>query len=232
MLLGWLQAAVPIILDVVVLYLLINGPRRRFPLVAVFCAMQIVVTCAVVGVSLVSQNRRLYLATSWTGDLVAHAVISLLMISLIRQTLDDNDARDKTVLLIALGVICFALVSAYVFYDPLLGRWMTPLSRNLSFGEEVLNLILWSILLKGRGSGHLFLMVSAGIGVQVTGEVIGHTLRLYTSRSTVWVPNTLVYVSEVVCLCIWVWAFRSAAKGKIPPTPEPHLPGPSRPLPV
>lgn len=232
MLFGWLQAAFPLFLDAVVLYFLVKAPRRRFPLVAVFCAMQIVVTSAVVGVALISQSRPLYVATYWTGDLVGHAVISLLMISLIWQTLEDNRARKKTILLIGLGVICFALGSAYVFYDPLLGRWMTPLSRNLSFGEEVLNLILWSLLLKGRGSGYLLLMVSAGIGVQVTGEVIGHTLRLYTSRSIVWVPTTLVYVSEVVCLCIWVWAFRSAAKGEIPPTPHPHLREPSRPLQV
>lgn len=217
---GWLQIILALALDFVVIYYLAKGPGRRFPLVFVFCLIQVLGTCTdlISATLLGTANRRTYLQIFWTGDLVAHAAISFLMISLIWQTIDDEDARKKTVSLVAAGVVCFAIASAFIFYDPHLSRWMTPLSRNLSFGEEVLNLILWSILLKGRASDYLLLMVSAGIGVQVTGEVIGHTLRLYTNNSTVWVPNLLVYISEIVCLCIWIWAFRAAAKGQAPPS--------------
>ena len=217
MLLGWLPVVFPIALDLFVLYFLFRGPRRSFPFVIVFCVIQILVTCANVGSFLLAgtaQNRHLYLEIFWTGDLIAHAAISLLIVSLIWQTLEANQARKVTVALIAAGLLGFAIASAYVFHAPQLSRWMTPLSRNLSFCEEILNLILWSILLKSKASNYLLLMVSAGIGVQVTGEVIGHTLRLYTGPSTVWVPNTLVYISEIVCLCIWIWAFRAAATAK------------------
>ena len=209
---GWLfRSSLAFLLNVVVLIYLYRGRLwKRFPLVGIDCLVQIAVMSIVTIAALIGIQKHLQLQMFWTGDLIAHAAISLLIISLIWQTLDDG-ARKNTVLLISAAVVGFALVSSYIFYDPHLNRWMTPVSRNLSFCEEMLNLILWSILLKGKASDYLLLMVSAGIGVQVTGEVIGHTLRVYASDSILWVPNTLVYISEIVCLGIWIWVFRGAA---------------------
>ena len=221
---GWLfRSGIAVVLILVVLVLLSRGSWRRFPLVYLFCIIQILVIFADTITILIGKPRQ-YLQIFWTGDLVAHAAISVLMISLIWHTLEKNHDRKNTISLITAGMICFALGSAYTFHNPHLSRWMTPLSRNLSFGEEVLNLILWSMLLKNKASDYLLLMVSAGIGVQVTGEVIGHTLRLYTGQATVWVPNNLVYISEIVCLCIWTWAFRSAAHGQLSAIRNPVLP--------
>ena len=222
--LGWLvRSGFALVLISAVLVYLSKGLWRRFPLVGILCTIQ-VVGILIDSISvLIGAPRRLQVQMYWTGDLIAHAAISLLIISLIWQTLDAGQNRKVNVMMIGAGVLCFAIGSAYIFYDPRITRWMTPVSRNLSFCEEVLNLILWSILLKGRASDYLLLMVSAGIGLQVTGEVIGHTLRLYTGPSTLWVPNTLVYISEIVCLCIWIWAFRAAANGQVPPIAPPAL---------
>ncbi len=227
---GWLlRSGLAVVLISAVLVYLSRGLWRRFPLVGIFCLVQVLVVSTDSISVLIGAPRRLQVQMYWTGDLIAHAAISLLIISLIWQTLDADQNRKATVILIGAGVLCFALASAYIFYDPRMTRWMTPLSRNLSFCEEVLNLILWSILLKGRASDYLLLMVSAGIGLQVTGEVIGHTLRLYTGPSTLWVPNTLVYISEIVCLCIWIWAFRAAVNGQVPPIAPPALRNMSQP---
>ena len=214
---GWLfRSGLALVLSLIVLiYLVRAGLWRRFPLVGPFCIVQIVVILIDTIAVLIGLPRRLQVQMIWTGDMVAHAAISLLIISLIWQTLDEGP-RKNTVLLLTAGVMGFALASSYVFYDVRLSRWMTPVSRNLSFCEEVLNLILWSLLLKGKTSDYLLLMVSAGIGVQVTGEVIGHTLRVYASESIMWVPNTLVFISELVCLGIWIWAFRTAANRAVP----------------
>lgn len=221
--LGWpLRTSLAVILIVIVLAYLSKGLWRRFPIVGILCLIQLLgISIDTISV-LVGTPRQLHLEMFWTGDLIAHVAISVLMISLIWQTLEENQRRNM-VWIIGAGMIFFAIGSAYTFYSPHLNGWMTPLSRNLSFGEEILNLVLWSILLKGKAFDYLLLMVSAGIGVQVTGEVIGHTLRLYTDASTVWVPNTLVYISEIVCLCIWIWAFRSAANGQVPPIAHPAL---------
>jgi hypothetical protein len=215
--LGWLlRSGFAVALIVVVLLYLARGLGKRFPLVGVLCLVQLLGISIYTISVLIGTPRKLYLQMFWAGDLVAHAAICVLIISLIWQTVGKSKGRERTVFFVAAGLVAFALGSGYTFYSPHLSAWMTPVSRNLSFSEEVLNLILWSLLLKAKGSDYLLLMVSAGIGVQVTGEVIGHTLRLYTGPSTVWVPNNLVYVSEVVCLCIWIWAFRAAATGQVP----------------
>lgn len=207
---GWrLLGILAITLDLLVIFLVAKRAARRFPLVLIFCAVQILITFSNFTLAaLLANQRRLFLELYWTGDFVAHAVISLLIISLIWQAMEDKPGRTRSAQLLFAGVLCFALLSAYIFYDSHLNRWMTPVSRNLSFCEELLNLLLWTMLLQRRASDYQLLMVSAGIGVQVTGEVIGHTLRLYTH--TEWVPNVLLSLCEILCLVIWIWAFRAA----------------------
>ena len=108
---------------------------------------------------------------------------------------------------------CLALGSILIFRDPLPSRWLVPVTRNLSFGEEICNLVLWSLLLQRSEFDQQHLIVSAGIGIQVTGEVIGHTLRLYSSPALIWVPDLLIFLCETLCLLVWVWAFRNNRPG-------------------
>src|SRR6267378_2494827 len=107
-----------------------------------------------------------------------------------------------------------ALGSILAFRDPRITVWMTPVSRNLSFCEEILNFMLWTALIRNRDYDRLLLFISAGIGIQVTGEVIGHTIRTFMWTGTMlWLPDTLVTVSEIICLLTWVWAFYSTERG-------------------
>jgi hypothetical protein len=217
MLLGWLlPSCFAFVLELLVIYYLAKGPRKRFPFVFVFCAIQVLAVTADTFFSTVLGARtHVYPRVYWAGDLIAHGAILLLILSLIWQSLEQRTDRRKAIGVLGLAVISFALFSAYTFHDPNLNRWMTSLSRNLSFGEEILNMILWALLIQRRASDYLLLMVSAGIGVQVTGEAIGHTLRLYARSATLWVPNLLVYLAEILCLSIWIWAFRSAGKKRV-----------------
>jgi hypothetical protein len=55
----------------------------------------------------------------------------------------------------------------------------------------------------------------------VTGEVIGHTIRIYAAFSRfLWLPDILVVVSEMLCLLIWIYAFWTA-----PPAGSPAAEG-------
>jgi hypothetical protein len=217
MLFGFFDTCLAVVLELLVIYYLARGPRKRFPFVLVFCVVQVlVVSTDTLFSPLIGVRTSAYVLIYWAGDMIAHAAIVLLTISLVGQTLEQRPERRKAIVLLGVAVVCFALFSAYIFHEANISRWMTSVSRNLSFCEEMLNLILWTLLIQRRDSDYLLLMVSAGIGVQVTGEAIGHTLRLYTrSHSAVWVPNLLVYVAEILCLCIWIWAFRSARNKQI-----------------
>jgi hypothetical protein len=155
-----------------------------------------------------------YSTIYWFDDIVLHGFVILMVIALTRTALRGASPLLPRALLF--GAVAFAVGSMYVFHSPTLGQWMTPVSRNLSFCEEVLNLVLWAILVRHEEHDLTLLLVSAGLGIQVTGEVIGHTLRLYShSRSVVWIPDVLTNIAQFSCLLIWIWAFHRARR--VPP---------------
>src|SRR5260370_12314565 len=205
---GWsLPSLVAICREALALYYLVRGQLKRFRAVLVYCLYGI---CSSLTETLSYAASGLrpgtYARVYWVNDLVEHAIVILLVIALIRTALENHPQRKLAGSLLLVAALTFAVGSVVVFQGPNLTRWMTPVSRNLSFCEEGLNLILWAILIQRRDDDHQLLLVSAGIGIQVTGEVIGHTLRLYTAlQSSLWIPNLLVTASAVLWLLIWIW---------------------------
>ena len=144
----------------------------------------------------------MYAVVYWVLDLGLHVLVISLLATLIRF------ARGKTSsLFMVVGTITMAgvLIAALLLpYDPRFGYWMTGAVRNLSFCEELLNFILWTLLLRHTVAPPV-LWVSAGLGIQVTGEVVGHSLRLLSSRSALWAPDVLINVCEIMALAIWLY---------------------------
>jgi len=167
-----------------------------------------------------------YAMQYWTSDVVNHGLILLLVLFLIREALVGDRGPDMTTFMIVAPVVVFVGVTLYLLYDPLSGRhWIFPLSRNLSFIEEVLNFVLWTILIRNRSREVVLLLVSAGLGIQVTGEVIGRTIRLYArSPSISWLPDAIVLLCEVGALFIWYRAFRAYGRQRAEsPRPRPAI---------
>jgi F0F1-type ATP synthase assembly protein I len=84
---------------------------------------------------------------------------------------------------------------------------MTKLARNLSFCSVILNLALWAVLIKARHTDRRLLLISGGLGVQMAGKAIGHSLR-QVSASTVLAGNLVYVLSHLACMYIWWQAFR------------------------
>jgi hypothetical protein len=208
---AWMvPSVIGLLLDILVIAYLVRGPLNRF--IFVFCYCFVEAVFFVIGsLSYLQLGPRgvSYDKIYWAADLVSHALITLILLSLIRESLGSNAHLKRLaswVLPVAIAGV--ALGSALTFQDPRITAWMTPVSRNLSFCEEILNFMLWTALIRNRDYDRLLLFISAGIGIQVTGEVIGHTLRTFMFRRTmIWLPDTLLMVSEIVCLLTWVWAF-------------------------
>lgn len=197
----------PLVLNLAVVYRVTRGWLTSFPLVFCFCLTQILVEAAgaIVNVRF-GPHARFYFEVFWAGDLLAHTLVIVLISMLIRRAVPVA-VKNRAVVAVLLGMAALAASSLVILYSSHINRWMTPVTRNMSFGEELLNLILWTLLLQKSDYDYQLLVVSAGIGIQVTGEVIGHTLRLYTSNSSMWVPDQLVFISEMMCLLVWLWAF-------------------------
>jgi hypothetical protein len=222
----FLELSLSVSLEIAVLVYLARHALSRFPHVFLYTLFQV---CSVVILNICSiqlaGDRVAYARVYWILDSIQHGLILLLIVSLIGKSLEGNPSRARIIRMLAFAILCLAAASFALLYDTRINFWMIPVSRNFSFLEEMFNLALWTLLLQRREFDFQLLLVSAGIGVQVTGEVIGHTLRLYShSPSTVWFPNLLVYVSEVCCLAIWLWAFRKPATVMSPASPEPGEP--------
>jgi hypothetical protein len=206
--------AVGFVLELFVAYFLLRGPIRRYPLVFAFVVFGILAT-ACGGLVTAIGSRSTYVAVYWFIDIANHFLILWILISLIYQALNGDPRQRRLTLLFGAAVMVFAAGSLLYFHAARLGPWLTPVSRNMSLCEEMMNLVLWAILIQRRDQDYQLLLVSAGIGIKVTGEVIGHTLRMYSrSESMMWVPDLVVSLSELLWLFLWVWAFRSAEARK------------------
>jgi hypothetical protein len=191
-------------LEAALVFVLFRRGRREFPLFFSYICARLAASVVISSYFLVASNRsnRMYAVVYWVLDLGLHALVISLLATLIRF------ARGKTSSLFMIAgtaTMAGALMAAMVLpYDPRFGYWMTGAVRNLSFCEETLNFILWTLLLRHTVAPRV-LWVSAGLGIQVTGEVMGHSLRLLSSRAALWAPDVLINVCEIMALAIWLY---------------------------
>lgn len=143
----------------------------------------------------------------WVDDAVRQFLIFFLVLSLIRAGMVRDPSLLKRSRLLGFGVAAFSIVSLYATRDAEFGVWMTQLSRNLGFLAVVLNLVLWAVLIQSRQRDRTLLMVSGGMGIQMAGKAIGHSLR-QMSQATVLPGDLTIVVSHLFCLYVWWQALR------------------------
>lgn len=223
---NWLiTIAVGFVLEIAVAIALLRGHVRRFPVLFAYCVF-LAYSSFADGLQYfkVGQHARSFAFSYWINDMILHAFVVLIVVGLVSQALGSHPYRVSVRWLLFVLPILVGVASMFYYETASINRWMTPVSRNLSFCEEVLVFILWGILLQNRVQDQVLLLVSSGLGIQVTGEVIGHTLRIYARSRDMWLPNVLVNASDLLCLIIWLWAFRAArvVAPEAPPTAHAH----------
>jgi hypothetical protein len=205
----WLLSLLSLFLEIAVIIGIFRSRQyRRFALVLALCALYALGTAVSIAIiQAYGYDTQAYGIFYWTQDIVSHGLIVFIILSLMADAARTAGQKGGYVLALAGAVIVFALGSVAVLYQPGTREWMIPLTRNISFCEEVLTFVLWAALIRSRARDVLLLTVSAGIGLQVTGAVIGSTLQMYASRTLVWLPDLLVYGASILCLLIWAYAF-------------------------
>jgi hypothetical protein len=88
---------------------------------------------------------------------------------------------------------------------------MVRVVRNLSFGSAVLILIVWFLLLSDEKRDTCRLLLVGGLGVQMTGEAMGQSIRqiFSTNYAAAFLGGLLVILTHQLCLTIWLQAFRT-----------------------
>lgn len=185
-----------------------SGAWRRYPflLLYLFAALTAEALDLLLYARIGNVHSPVYFNTYYTGDMVLHGLILTMVLFLIREALVGNHSPDLSAFAIFACGIAFVAATLYMLYTGA-GSFF-PLSRNLSFVEEVLNFVLWTILIRNRSRDVVLLLVSAGLGIQVTGEVIGRSVRMYVvSPSVSWLPDALVMICQLFALYVWYRAF-------------------------
>lgn len=194
-------------LNAAVVIALARGQLRRFWLIFAYCLLQILATFADDLTFFIFKNASLYYDVYWIVDFTSHACVTAIVILLIRETIREKRVRDLVAYALVLFMLIVTVASGLALYNHRLNSWLLGISRNLSFGEEVLNFVLWGMVLQNGEFDLQLLLASAGIGIQVTGEVVGLTLRFYTPEKSLWIPESLIVGCEYLCLIFWIWAF-------------------------
>jgi hypothetical protein len=207
-----LAYAVGITLQILVIQAMLrNEYFRLYPAILVYCAA-LVVTSVVEQLALRSFDRNTYARIYWTDDLVINLLLFLVVILLILQALGDEPLRGPLGRLVAAGVLLILAHSLYVLQPWSRGYLsrMTEVSRNLNFAAAILNLILWSVLVRRQRGDLQMLLVSAGVGLKVTAIAVAHALRQWGLQSIV--VDLLIPAADILCLYIWWRTFRRPMK--------------------
>jgi uncharacterized membrane protein len=135
-----------------------------------------------------------------------------LMLQLLHVTLNQLGRSKSNVLLLAgLSLVMF-LGSVYWFSleGKSLNFTFNRVRQTMSFWMVLLNLYWWTLLLKLRTLGRRVMLLSAGIGLLMTGQVISDGLFGMSSQQN-WALNSLalavLFLSNFASLGAWFEAF-------------------------
>jgi len=207
-----LLSSLGILLQLLLIHAQLKGAFKRFPILFTY-AVTLFLTTIVEAAAF--YDPQIWMKSSgyyWIVDSIRQVLIFCVVISLTYKVMGESRSRSSVRRGLVAGAAIFALVSLYATREDAFGFWMTSLSRNLSFCAVILNLILWAILIKSRLADRTLLLISGGLGIQMAGQAIGHSLRQisHDQSSPVRISGDLIVVlSHLACLYIWWQAFRA-----------------------
>lgn len=204
-------AAVGLILQILLIAAMLRGAYRVFRVLFVYAVVLLVTTAFDVTAFFGSSYSEGLAAYYWIYDSIRQALLYVVVISLIFSASEQSAKRASIRRLLIAGSLFYAALSLYFTYNRGLDFWMTRFSRNLGFLAVILNLILWAALLKRQRPDQTLLLVTGGMGIQMAGKAIGHSLR-QLSKSTVTAGDFVLVLSHLLCLYIWWQAFRKPSE--------------------
>jgi len=224
--------AISIAIQAVLVVFLLRGSFRLYPLLLVYCVLQLAATVSEEYVSRTwGPTSAVFRTLYWSDEVILDLLLFLMVITLIYRALEGSPMRAGMGRLLG-GVMLIVMVVPFVLFSArrFSTGWFNGTSQLLNFGAAIMNLGLWTALIATRKRDPLLLTVSAGLGIAVTGAAIAFGLRQFTSQGGTLqhlanVFKTLTYLASVL---IWCWAFRPAARKK-PASPAAAISSPTVP---
>ncbi len=191
---------------------LLSGPFRQFTVLFAYLLCLTITTITDILMRLdVGKLGTTYIRYYWAGDLLRESALYAVVISLVLHAMPNSRRRAALLRLLVAVALLFWVGSIFIYQDPNISRWMTKVVRNLSFCSAVATLILWFVLIASEKRDTRLLVITGGLGLQMTGEAIGQSL-IQISRSTQVVGILTLMFAHFLCLYIWWRAFSTGTE--------------------
>lgn len=189
---------------------LLSGPFRQFTVIFAYLLCLAITTIADILMRLdVGKLGSTYIRYYWAMDLLRESAVYAVVISLVLHAMPDSRRRAALLRLLVALALLFWVGSIVVYQDPHVSKWMTKVVRNLSFCSAVATLVLWFVLIASEKRDTRLLVITGGLGLQMTGEAIGQSL-IQISKSTQIVGVLTLMFAHFLCLYIWWRAFSTS----------------------
>ena len=178
----------------------------------------------------VGTHTRTYVLYFWIAELLRQTGLYAVVVSLVLHAIPNNRLRAALVRLLVCLAVIFWAGSLWIHQGHVISLWMSKVVRNLSFCSSIANLVLWFVLIAAEKKDTRLLMATGGLGLQMTGDAIGQSLR-QLSRAAIPAGNIIIVVTHFICLYIWWKAFQTPATPKVISGPAPAPEELSHPIP-
>jgi hypothetical protein len=199
-------------LNLLVISVLVRGTYRQYPFVFAYTIASLVSTAVEIGVR--AFPRDIKANYYWTDEVILDILVFCVVIAFIDEAAQQSTRRviERRWLILAAALI---LVISFTIHRSLhLNRQMTLISRDLNISAVVLDLILWSLLVAARRPDRHLMLLSGGLGMQLTGAIMGEQLRHF-SHDLYPVGTLLEVASSLLGTYIWWRALRSLPAAEI-----------------
>lgn len=225
----WVMFFVSLALQLALIASLRRGPYKEYPFVFVYSLVLLLTTVAdgAVIAKLIPLKRASAQTYFYENDAIRQFLLFAVVVSLLERAMQASRFRAGIRYLFGLAAVVAVFLSLYIHSDassrpPL---WVSQVARDLSFGSAMLTLLLWTMLVSSRSKDRQLLLVTVGLGLQFTGEAIGHSMRQIPQyhQAMLLAGNFLSGIAHLMRLYLWREAFRQMrTREKIEPDEKPR----------
>ena len=188
---------------------LVRGSWRQYWAVFLYMACLTVTSVAEIAVLIeYGLKSTQYAYCYWCGELLRQTTLYVTIVSLLLQAIPASRVRATMLRLLVTVAVIFWVGSLWVYQQPSFSPWMARVVRNLAFCSSIVNLGLWFALIASEKRHSQLLMITGGLGLQMTGEAIGLSLRHVSGGKATMLGNFLATFTHWLCLYIWWRAFQ------------------------
>jgi hypothetical protein len=211
---------ITVTLMVLTLQRLLTGWWRRYMLLTLLLVLNLLSSVPallpVIGVnSWTAISTKMY----WGLYAIYQVTLFIFVLQMTYRAGVESNRSTSVVRMLTIGGFLIGAATVSIHWDLRLpSKFLTQVTRDLTFAAAAMNMVLWSFLLKMPRRDVLLMTVCAGLGIQCAGDTLGHSARLLGKTAIHDAGNMVMSITSLLTMLIWHQAF---SRAKYVPAAEP-----------